>query len=308
MKNRLVISLCVFTILAGTPSWGANKNAGTSAAPFLKMGGSARPTAMGNAFVGMADDVNATLLNPAGLAFLERPEITAMQAQVFQDIDYQYGAFAYPSSVGAIGISAQTLKVNDLDRRGTDESLLGNFDSLDSAYGLSYARVVTPRLSLGGTIRFIDQEIDTYSASTWGGDIGALYKFERWPVNFGFAIRNFGQKVTFQEESDPLPLTIVYGFGGRFLNDRLNVGLEARHPRDNDMQFGLGAEWNQRLVGEFRSALRAGYDSLGKDADGADGLTFGGGLGFKQFTFDMAWVPFGDLGNTIRYSATLRFQ
>ncbi|MBI5202430.1 MAG: hypothetical protein HY925_13950, partial [Elusimicrobia bacterium] len=31
------------------------------------------------------------------------------------------------------------------------------------------------------------------------------------------------------------------------------------------------------------------------------------GIKFHRAAFDFAWVPFGDLGNTFRYSLTIRF-
>ena len=51
----------------------------------------------------------------------------------------------------------------------------------------------------------------------------------------------------------------------------------------------------------------AGYKSLATDADGANGLTLGAGVGFRRLDLDFAWVPMGDLGNTFRYAALFRF-
>jgi hypothetical protein len=60
------------------------------------------------------------------------------------------------------------------------------------------------------------------------------------------------------------------------------------------------------LGDDFKLALRAGYNSTITDADGS-GVSFGGGIGFRQFDFDVAWVPFGDLGNSMRYALRVRF-
>ena len=80
-------------------------DAGVNGAQFLKIGAGARPTAMGDAFTAIADDVNATYFNPAGLAQLKTAELTAMRTQWFQNIDYSFGAFAMPTSAGTFGIS-----------------------------------------------------------------------------------------------------------------------------------------------------------------------------------------------------------
>lgn len=303
------MAVLIALLFAGpSMSVAANDNVGTSGAPFLRIGAGARPTAMGEAFVGLADDVNAAYYNPAGLAYLNGAEITAMHVQWFQDINYEFGAFAYPTEAGAFAVTAATLKVEDQQRRGLDESLLGTFETLDSAYALSYARMMHPRLSAGGTVRFIDQEIGGTSASTWSGDAGVLYRLSGWPVSLGLAARHFGQEVEFNDESDPLPFVVDFGAGLNLYDGAFKVGANVKMPRDNDLQFGLGGEWNVALQSDFRAAVRAGIGTAGTDADGASGISLGGGLGFRLFTFDMAWVPFGDLGNTFRYAAHVRFK
>ncbi len=68
----------------------------------------ARPYGMGLAFIGVADDVNATYWNPAGLVQLEGREITLMRnVNARDEINYQdYLAYAQRlSDKSAIGIS-----------------------------------------------------------------------------------------------------------------------------------------------------------------------------------------------------------
>ncbi len=298
----LVLALAMVSVGAA-----ANKKVGTSGAQFLKIGAGARPTAMGEAFVGIADDVIAVYYNPAGLGFISRPQMTAMHTQWFQGMDYDFGAFAYPTNHGAFALSAATLKADDIARRGADESEQGDFGSLDAAYALSYARNMGPQLSLGLTARYLKQEIDSASAGAWGGDAGILKRLERYPVSVGLAVLHFGQEVKFNEEGDPQPLTIDLGFGVDLFRDRLKLGLNTKKPRDNDMQYGVGSEWKQPLGEDFRAALRAGYNSAGTDPDGTTGISLGAGLGFRQIDFDFAWVPFGDLGNTFRYAIVAKF-
>ncbi len=54
-------------------------------------------------------------------------------------------------------------------------------------------------------------------------------------------------------------------------------------------------------------ALRAGYTSARRDGEGLNGVTLGAGLGFHRAKFDFAWLPFGTLGNTFRYSLLVKF-
>ncbi len=303
IRRAFIITL----LLSSSTLWAANKNAGTSGAQFLKIGAGARPTAMGDAFVGVADDVNAVYFNPAGLGSIDRAEVTAMHTNYFQDMNYDFGAFAIPTSRGAIGISAATLKIDGFEKRDVNEASQGSFESLDAAYALSYGRKLNDALSLGFTARYISQELDTEKASALSGDIGLLHHFAKAPVSVGLALRHMGQEIKFDQEGDPQPFVVDAGIGGTLFKDKLLLAFNVKKPRDNDMQFGLGSEWRQRMGDDFKIALRAGYNSTNTDAQDATGVSFGGGLGFKNFEFDMAWVPFGDLGNTMRYSVRVRF-
>lgn len=299
----------ILTLLIAFPLtiFASNSKVGTSGAAFLKIGAGARPAAMGDAFVGVADDANALYFNPAGAAFLEGPEFTALHTQWFQNMNYEFGAFVHPSSVGSFGIFASSLKSDDLQKYAADESYQGDFETMDSCYGLSYSRAVNPALALGLNLKLIKQKIDTESAQAWAGDVGVFRKLTQWPMTVGFAIRNVGQKVKFVEESDPLPLLFDLGMGAHYFQNRLLLGLNLQKPRDNSLGYGAGVEWTQSFTGNLRYALRSGYNSAKTDADGATGVSLGAGLGYKQLDFSFAWVPFGDLGNTFRYSATFKF-
>jgi hypothetical protein len=283
-------------------------NAGTSAAQFLKIGAGARSTAIGSAFVGVADDINTVAYNPAGLATVSSPELTAMHTQYLLDLNYDFGAFALPMKTGTIALSASTLNVPDISKRGSDESDLGTFKEFDASYALSYGMNINRTLAWGVTGRYIKMSIDSFSANAWGGDLGVLKRFNQSPVRIGFAVRNFGQPISFTSDSDPQPLIVDLGVSTKFSRDRWMLAANVQKPRDNKVQFGGGTEWKQNLGRNFNYAVRGGYNSATTDAKDASGLSLGAGLGYKQFQFDFAWVPFGVLGNTFRYAATMRFE
>ena len=102
-------------------------------------------------------------------------------------------------------------------------------------------------------------------------------------------------------------ITVDAGSSIRLLENKVTIGMDLKKPRDNNVQYGLGGEYKQSLRGDFRFALRTGYTTAGTDANGTTGISLGAGLGYKQFDLDFAWVPFGDLGNTFRYAAFMRF-
>jgi hypothetical protein len=208
--------------------------------------------------------------------------------------------------MGALAFSAATLSVGDLDRRQTDETKSGSFNATDGAYALTYARNLTPLLSLGLTGRYIQQKIDSYSASTFAGDIGLNKRLQDHPISFGLAIKQLGPAIKFRGESDPLPLSVDAGVAATVWRQNLLMTADARWRRDNTPGYGIGLEFGHSVGENGRFALRSGYDSTTTDA-GTSGLTLGGGLGFGRLDMDVAWVPFADLGNTYRYALRIRF-
>lgn len=280
---------------------------GTSGAQFLKIGAGARPVGMG-AYTGIADDVNAAAWNPAGLSKLESAQFTAMHAQWLRGTDYEFVAAATPSSWGTFGISFISLSVDDMERRSTDtDAPDGVFESNDTAYALSYSRAIGDTWHAGANLRFIRQKIYGNSASAIAGDIGALWQTPHKPLDLGLAIRHFGTEPKFVDESDPLPLTMALGAGYTLLSDSLLLGLDVRKPNDNDMQIGFGAEYTQTLYSDLSGSLRAGYNSAGTDPTDGNGISIGMGLAWREWGFDMAWAPYGVLGNTFRYSFLVKF-
>ncbi len=63
---------------------------------FLDIGAGARARALGNAFVGIADDANAVFWNPSGIVSLEGPMITGMHSSLFFGTKFDYLAVAAP--------------------------------------------------------------------------------------------------------------------------------------------------------------------------------------------------------------------
>ncbi len=285
-----------------------DSDAGTSGAAFLKVAPGARPVSMGEAFTGVSDDIHAVYWNPAGLATLRRPELAAMHMEYFQNIQYEFASFAMPTpSRGTWGVSISNLHVDDLERRSEDtDAATGDFSSSDSAYALHYGHYLTHRLALGITGKLIRQTLDSVHANAFGADMGALYDtgWNDWRV--GASMQNFGTKVKFRSESDPLPLTFRLGASKPFLNRKLLMSSDIIMPRDNDIGLAVGAEYKKLITAGVSAAMRTGYRT-GVDVGGLHGISAGGGLEFGRAAFDFAWVPFGDLGNAYRFSLHLKF-
>ncbi|MFH1282612.1 MAG: PorV/PorQ family protein [bacterium] len=318
---------------------------GTSAANFLKLGIGARAIGMGESFTAVADDVNALYWNPAGLGFLKSKEITASHNVWFQDIKYDFIGFAIPVSgkssggdifvdgkrvpavqgiPGVIGISATYLYMEGIERRsGNTADPDGYFGASDMSLSLSYAQQVLKfsndsMVTSGINLKVISQQIDDKKARAYAVDLGVISRLNQW--SFGFVVQNIGSQIKFIEKSYPLPLTYKFGAAYYLLNRSLSISLDLNKPIDNKINFNLGSEY--WVGGMF--ALRAGYlrkDSMSREAlvgKGLGSMNDGGlasltgmmaGAGFRIFNYgvDYAFVPYGDLGATHRFTMNMKF-
>jgi hypothetical protein len=309
----------------GSSSYAAGP--GTSAAAFLNLGFGARPLALGESYVAVADDVSAVHYNPAGLAFgpglssLQAPrryEMLASHALHIQDIRLsQFGFLARPW-----GFSVTHLTLDGIERRTTETAEPeGQFGASDLLLGVSYGKRLTDLgLGVGVSGKYIKQSIGEFSASAYALDLGALYRLQAAPVSLGASVVNLGTKVRFVEQAYPLPLTLrlgaAYGMTAKFPHA---LTLQLDLPRDNAPNVRLGLEY----LGFGPFALRAGYrttsaaqrsaalgKALGSSAPGLAefyGMFMGAGFRSKYGNMDYTLLPYGELGNAHRFSFTVRF-
>ena len=320
MRNKVAIvaDLLAFALPVERAAGFGSGDKGTSGASFLKVAPGARPAAMGEAFAGVADDVHAVYYNPAGLGFLKNVEITGMHESRFQGVNYDFAGLSVPllswvettqerNAYGVMGVAVYSLTVAGIERRGTTETdtPTETFGASDAAYAFSYAFALPDTgLSLGLTAKFIDSKIDSANAGSFASDAGVLYK--AGPASLGGGVRNMGTAQKFHSEADPLPLTLFAGAGFK-VKQRFLASVEADFPRDNKVLVGVGGEYRQPFADKLSAAARVGFNSKNTDPGGLSGVAWGFGVGYSNFDFDFAWVPFGDLGNAFKYSLVVKF-
>ena len=287
--------------------------AGGSTASFLKIGVGARPVGMGQAFVGIADDVHALAWNPAGLSRLSRRELGAMHAEMFADTRYDFVGYAQPMRAGTLGAQASYLSQAAIESRGADRKAGGGFAAYDMAVGLGYGRMIWPHTRLGTQLKYLQSLIADVSAQGWAVDFGALQGTPIAGLDVGLAVQNLGPGLKFMDERSPLPLTLAAGLGYR-LSAGMLLALDVRHlPHDRQTAVSVGSEYAVFSA----MTLRAGYlGSLSRRAGGGSGADYmdalhglgaGFGLRLRGYGLDYAMTPFGELGNAQRVSLNLRF-
>jgi hypothetical protein len=341
MKTKMItIVILLFTTASLFGQFVSNvSKKGTTAAPFLSISQGARATAMGSAFVGLADDASSIFWNPSGIAKMNSAGAMFDYTDWFADIKFNYVAVAYPvPGFGSLGLSFTSSSIGEMrvttidEPSGTGET----FKAADVAISLTYAINLTENFSIGFNPKFIQQTIWKMSASAFAVDLGVQYVTPFDDMVLAMSISNFGTKMKLEGNSNlvlhdlntqstgnngnipaylqtdewALPLTFRVGVGYKkeiFESHTIQLALDALHPNDNYESINIGFEWTMYDM----ISLRGGYKSLFLE-DSEESFTLG--FGVKQYlmgniglSFDYAYADFGRLTNIQKFSIGLLF-
>ncbi|MFA6583655.1 MAG: PorV/PorQ family protein [Elusimicrobiaceae bacterium] len=301
VKLKNILSAAVFSLAVSSPVFSSGE--GTSAAKFLKADTGARASAMGGAFTAVSDDSDAINYNPAGLAGLKASQAMLTHNEWLSGFKQENLSFARPVRHGAFGIGLTYFHSGGIDETDMSGSYTGgSFDQTDMALTAGYGFRASRNLFLGFSGKAIRESLAGHSATGFAADGGALYTMSN--LRLGASVRNVGSSIKLYEDAFPLPLTIrggaAYNFGGWL------VSAEAEKPRDGKMALKAGTELVMDFMSENAFSLRAGYVS-GRDENTGPGFTGGVGIRFSKLMFDYAFSPFGDLGNSHRFSLVVNF-
>lgn len=289
--------------------------AGTEGASFLDIPVGGAPAAFGSAYTAHANDAYAPVWNPAGLGFLDVPQIAGMHLNYLESLRYEFASAALPfgkdthtpgplrGNPKGLAVSAQYLGSGDIDQRDENGNQTGTFTTTFAAYALAYGQQVSKKWSLGITGKLITEKISDVSAKAYATDLGVMYKpTDR--LSIGSVVANVGSRLKFVNDSDPLPLAFRLGVLYR-IRSYLDASVEGVY-RQNAITSGhVGLEWKYGHI----LSLRGGYNtSHTKELSAASGLSGGVGIFLYGQEFAYAFVPFGDLGSTQYFSLVLRFS
>ncbi len=329
-------ALALLLALAFGPAALAQTKTGTAAAEFLNIPVGARATAMGGAFGATANDGTALYWNPAGLTRVEGRRFTAEHASWLVGIDFNFATFTLPTSFGTIGLGVTSMTTPEMEvttleqQMGTGET----FTTGSYAVSLAYARDLTDRFTMGGTVKYINERIDAASANGFALDIGTMFVTPFRGLRLGASIVNFGTKMQIDgplvrididgsqagnnesvtaniatDEFD-MPLMMRVGLATEVYQQagtRVTLAVDALSPSASGQHLNLGGE-----VGLLNDLLmlRGGYQELFLDGSPRS-FTLGGGLHYRFGTLDVAadyaYEAFEYFDGVNRFTVALQF-
>jgi hypothetical protein len=288
--------------------------AGTTAAAWLKIGIGGRAAAMGESYTAACNDASAIFWNPAGLSTIEKTQFMTQYGMWFAEMNYHAAAFTKPMldefglPTGCVGVGMTYLDCGDMryttdlaDAEKSEAELTAGDLFVANSYAVmvSYSQTLGESMAIGITGKMISETIASETATAFAGDAGFLLTagLEN-EVSIGVVMQNMGTTLNDSELPQNTMAGVSIKFGG------LSVVVDYSMPVDHSPKMNAGLE----LILSKMIAIRGGY-MMGADDVGGDtsGMSAGIGLDIDTLCVDVAFVPFGFLGDTIRASVTFRF-
>ncbi len=310
-------ALTLASLVWGMPCSGQKPHrAGTTAANFLEIGFGCAGSAMGDAYVAVANDLSATYWNPAGLGYMTRSEAQFTYQPWLLDINTSAAAVGLVlPRLGTFALSLYHTGYGEMEvttvasQEGTGET----FSATDFAFAFSYSRRLAQWFSFGASAKYVSSQIWHVGASAVAVDLGVLLQTHFFSqtgdradgMSIGMSISNFGTKMRydgmdllqpidilpleqgnyrdvrgqFRLEAWELPLMFRIGAAVHPLvheRHRLTLALDALHPNNNSESLNVGAQYQWILPATGSFFLRAGYKALFLE-DSEYGLALGAG-------------------------------
>jgi len=248
----------------------------------------ARPIGMGGAFTGLADDVNAIFVNPAGIGYI-RGEMASVSTKISEGKEYtiiggvehtSYGSFG----IGYVGASSPLEDAGEyvyVDEGNTPVK------AIDQTLVLTYARelnefMVVPkfmgRLSLGTNLKLSSLRVASAKGlsqpigSNVNLDLAAVFK-PNDDLSCGVSLKNFMERDTAVEGDGTKPgLSTAFGVSGKLFNKSViwsaesgSLGLEWRPINGLALRMGRDGEYSTAGFGINVNGFGVDYGYMEKE-------------------------------------------
>ena len=309
----------------------------TAAGSFLKLETSARAIGMGGANVASGRGVSGIPYNPSSIGFIQKSEAYFSQVNYLAGI--KHGVLTYGTRIGPsdfIGFhlfyldSGPMAVTNEYYPDGTGE----DFRVVSTAFRTTYARKMTDRLKVGGSLNYIRDMIYDADMQAIAFDVGSNFDTGIYGIMLGMSITNFGPEVQYNGESlhitvpdtidvdervskittkFPLPLVFRLGIEDEIVGPNsvfikhpqhsLKISIDGIKPNDFTVYGTMGLEYSWQNLAFARMGTRLGHDTAGLSA----GAGLKVRLGKMMAVVDYAFVDYDLLRSTHQVSLGIEF-
>ena len=281
------------------------QSAGNNGLTFLKTGFGARNIAMGD-IGNLSGGISSVYYNPALVAESGSKSVEAAFNNLVMDATASMMGIGFELLGLDFGVTINTTNIGNIEVRQIAGESVSDFDAHYFAGGITTGFEIMENLSLGGTAKYLYENIFSDEASGWGFDLGAVYHTNLKGLSFGASLRNLGSLSELRNESTVLPLDLrfvsEYNYGKVIENFEADfVAGVQKYLKEDDSHIHLGAELNYKHIVKLRGGYITGYETKG--------LTAGLGIDWISLSFGYAFLPFDyDLGSTHTISLSYSFN
>lgn len=282
MRKFAVVTILV--LVSAMTAWSADGDGGYVGS-YLQVPIGARPTAMGGAYIAVANDGAGALYNPAGLSTIEKKMFASSYRAMDLDRKLGYLFLMFPTRLNSsLGFHYLYAGSGDVDARNTDGDLLGwQLAENHHVFSIIFAKRFERWFSAGIKMNYMYTRYWEMSANTVGFDLGTMFYIsqlfnrvqrDRLPIQdirVGLTLRavgatfdwnseeyvseHLGRSFPAVEQQDDFPMEYGLGLSGRLLDRRLWVATDLKKNVEQDLMFHAGAEYF--IKPQF--AVRAGF-------------------------------------------------
>jgi hypothetical protein len=301
---------------------------GQSGFQFLHLPTNARSAALAGIGGLSNNDASAVFNNPANLVDIPNFDVSVSILDYVADIKYNTVAFAKNfGKLGVFGFHFASLDAGTLYRTENvvDAELgitsrsgdLGTFDAGDMLFGVSYAKNITDKLSVGANVGQIQEKLDDTEVKNIFADFGLFFNTGFKSLTISMVARNFGPDAEFTgftelygiPQSVRMPLDFRFGLSYDVIqkaNDSphfLTGYIEGAHPNDSRERLHAAVEYTLMDMFSVRGGYKFNYDE--------QGLTLGGGINYTMGNIsgriDYAYLDYGLLSSVHLMTVGFRF-
>ncbi len=334
-KNKLLILIAVIAVMlfsSHSYAQGADKIAQTGM-KWLDIPIGARPASLGNAYMAGSPDASSVFWNPAAVALVSGGHVFLSQTQWIADINVLAASGTYEvADIGTFGIHFLnvkwgTLNATQFNGQASLYDRMGTFEPQDFAIGITYAKQISAKFSVGVNVRYIHENLFgdlvgsegtlaspqdvTAKMDILAFDLATLFYTGYKDLRFGVAVQNISAEKGYRFATFPLPLTFTFGiamdlaqayFVDQGSKQSLTLLIDAVHPRDFSERAHFGLEYGYNQMFFLRAGYKTNYDEqdltlgAGIDVDISD-FSLGVDYSYLQFSnFDAVHIFSFDVG------------
>lgn len=288
-----------------------------------------RAIAMAGSQVASGNDISALPYNPASICLINKNELFTSSSNYLAGTKHYTMAYGTKvTSSDYVGLHLFIFDSGDMPEAVAiegQESLTGKmFKFQGLAARLSYGRQMTDRLNLGATFKVLNESVTSgdLGMTGIGFDIGSNFDTGIYGMMLGMCISNFGPEARYmgdgldvpasdegesqdeqkKTEYHPMPLTFRVGLQNNVYDDgthKVSISADAINPLDYDLYGTFGAEYSFSNMAFARFGSHLGHDTAG--------ISFGGGVNYRNFTIDFAWSDYGILESHTQFGLGYKF-